>query len=554
MQLLNKIILTSCCLLVAACDDDDDKTSSNNAPVNVQPAGEKPAVVDPMPEEQEPPIVIPEELVWQSCYEGGDFPFECTTLYVPMNHQDPSDEKQVAIAMLRIPSTQPEFKRGSLFFHPGGPGPSGIELFKAGATEVVPDILRAHYDIIAFDQRGIGRSDQLECFKEESDYEVLITTGYPLTTGDIVTWKASDEAYSALCAQNSSELIHHMSTADAARDMDLMRQAVGDEELNYFGASYGSFLGETYVNIFPENVGLVVLDGIIDPIAWTTGYGDDAETLPLWNRTNSAMGAQDTLNEFFRLCDEGGAEQCTFAGNAEQRFWAIHQRLKEQPLEMMLPDQTTTVLQFHAFLFQIDLALRDITLWPELANQLAGIEMNIMFETITNTPVSLGLSMNFGHEPPVLPQHGVSAFAIICADTDNPAYYDMWELAINADIERGYFSAQQWGWGISTCHSWTGSQDSRYTGPFNKQTNKPVLLVTSTFDPASPYQAALAAHELMPNSHLLTVEGWGHGVLGMSSCGDNAIISYLVTGILPDENLACQQDLVPFGGSYPSTL
>ena len=114
-----------------------------------------------------------------------------------------------------------------------------------------------------------------------------------------------------------------MATANVARDLDVLRQAVGDRRLSYVGFSYGSFLGVTYANLFPGRVRAVVVDGVLDPIAWTTGRGDEAETQPFSTRVRSDAGAQATLDEFFRLCDEAGPAGCAFAGDSALRFAAL---------------------------------------------------------------------------------------------------------------------------------------------------------------------------------------------------------------------------------------
>src|SRR5262249_53207276 len=127
----------------------------------------------------------------------------------------------------------------------------------------------------------------------------------------------------------------HMSTADVARDMDVLRRAVGDDKLTYLGFSYGSFLGQTYANLFPNRVRALVIDGVLDPVAWTTGPGDQARTLPFSTRLRSDQGAQHTLDEFFRLCDLAGKD-CAFAGNSRARYSALAERVRTDPI--VIPD------------------------------------------------------------------------------------------------------------------------------------------------------------------------------------------------------------------------
>ena len=140
-------------------------------------------------------------------------------------------------------------------------------------------------------------------------------------------FERADRAFNRACQRRGGPIVDHMATADVARDLDLLRQAVGDRQLTYAGYSYGSFLGITYANLFPHRVRALVLDGVVDPIAWTTGRGDEAETEPVYNRLGNPAGAQATLEEFFRLCDAAGSAGCAVAGNSDDRFAALAERL-----------------------------------------------------------------------------------------------------------------------------------------------------------------------------------------------------------------------------------
>src|SRR5262249_15356016 len=141
---------------------------------------------------------------------------------------------------------------------------------------------------------------------------------FPITPEEEQIWAEADQYLADACEQRGSKLFDHMSTADVARDLDLLRDAVGDAQLTYAGYSYGSFLGVTYANLFPDKVRAVVVDGVLDPIAWTTGAPGE-QGLPFSTRLRSSIGAQATLEEFFRLCDAPGSSSA-FAGNSAARF------------------------------------------------------------------------------------------------------------------------------------------------------------------------------------------------------------------------------------------
>jgi hypothetical protein len=148
------------------------------------------------------------------------------------------------------------------------------------------------------------------------------------------------------------------------------------------------------------------------------------------------------------------------------------------------------------------------------------------------------------------PQYvNIEGFAgVACSDSDNPDSYAVWSTqAALAGAQFGYFGPL-WTWITSICAKWTGADADRYTGPFNRATASPVLVVGNLFDPATRYEGAVTAHDLLPNSALLTVHGWGHTSLFLSACADNVIARYLVDVVTPAPGTVCEQDHVPFAG------
>jgi pimeloyl-ACP methyl ester carboxylesterase len=144
-------------------------------------------------------------------------------------------------------------------------------------------------------------------------------------------WVQADRSFARACARRGGRIIDHMSTANVARGLDLLRQAVGDTQLTYVGLSYGAYLGATYANLFPGKVRALVVDGVPDPVAWATGRGNQARTQPLFNRLGSAQGAYATLLEFFRLCDRGGPT-CAFSpGDPRRRYAALARACSPTP-------------------------------------------------------------------------------------------------------------------------------------------------------------------------------------------------------------------------------
>jgi pimeloyl-ACP methyl ester carboxylesterase len=491
---------------------------------------------------------------WSPCYREFGFPFECGTLQVPLDYSNPG-RASISIAVVRLPAGDPANKIGSIFFNPGGPGGSGVEFLIFAGPFVYTDEVRAHFDLVGFDPRGIARSTALRCFGNPRQWAGYFTPfSFPITLEEAEIWEAADRYLDEACAQRGSRIIDYMSTANVARDLDLLRQAVGDEKLTYAGYSYGSFLGVTYANLFPDNVRSVVVDGVLDPIAWTTGDPGEGDTIPFSTRLHSDKGAMDTLNEFFRLCDENPAT-CAFSGGAADRFAALAASLRAAPIQIELPDGSSFFFTYQDLISNSLGAMYDSFSWPDFALFLADVES-------LAPPSQLGMRLYaFWEDAGFINKRGfphypnfVEGFpAVACGDSDNPDNYAAWwEASQQAEADFGYFGPL-WTYVSSICAAWPGGQDGRYTGPFTAETSSPVLVVGNFFDPATRYEGAQTVAGLLPNSRLLSLNGWGHVSLFLSQCADQAVSAYLMDGSLPPEGMVCNQDLTPFVDFGPST-
>jgi pimeloyl-ACP methyl ester carboxylesterase len=370
-----------------------------------------------------------------------------------------------------------------------------------------------------------------------------------MTPSEEEQWAGADRFLADACDQRGGAIADHMSTADVARDMDRLRAALGDEQLTYAGVSYGSFLGVTYANMFPDRVRALVVDGVLDPIAWTTGRGGESSTLPFSTRLQSDVGAQATLTELFRLCDAAGADGCALAPGAAQRYAALAARLRAAPVPLVDPETGETFDYTYSFLVGDTLfALYDSSSWPDLTGFLAAVESQPVAAAAGARLRTLRSDAGFIAKRG-FPQYpnSLEGFApVACGDSDNPSSYADWSAAgAAADAAHGYFG-RIWTWVSSICAVWPGPSSDRYAGPFNRTTAAPVLVVGNQFDPATPYQGAVTVASLLPGSRLLTVHGWGHTSLFLSACADAAIGHYLVTIQPPPAGTVCEQDVVPF--------
>jgi pimeloyl-ACP methyl ester carboxylesterase len=340
-----------------------------------------------------------------------------------------------------------------------------------------------------------------------------------------------------------------MSTANVARDLDRLRAAVGDPWLSYYGVSYGSYIGVTYANMFPSKVRAVVVDGVLDPIAWSSGAPGEGSTVPFSTRLRSDQGAQATLDEFLRLCDAGGPVNCAFAPDASDRFDALAEQLRQGPIDLVDPETGETFPYNYSFLILDTLiSMYDSFSWPFLAEFLAQLEAEASAAKLGASLRALRASENFIAKRgfPRYPNFVESFPAIACADSDNPDDYAAWSSnGAAADEQFGYFG-RIWTWASSLCAEWPGADGDRYVGPFTAATADPVLVVGNLYDPATRYQGAVTVHGVLPNSALLTVNGWGHTSLFLSVCADAVIADYLLEMTTPAEGTTCNQDVVPF--------
>lgn len=491
----------------------------------------------------------PAKIQWSQCYINQG-PFQCGTVQVPLDYIEPANGATISLALIRLPASDQAHRIGSLFVNPGGPGGSGVDFVRFAGPFLYTQEVRARFDLVGFDPRGVTRSSPARCFGNYKQWGPAFTgLGFPSTPDEEQAWQSGDRYVDASCAQRGNSILDHMATANVARDLDVLRQAVGDAKLTYAGVSYGTFLGQTYANMFPDKIRAMIIDGVLDPVAWTTGSGDGS-SVPFSTRLRSDVGAQATLNEFFRLCDAGG-QNCAFGPDSAARFAELGAKLKAHPIDVTFPDGSTGTLDYSNLIGMTLGAMFDSSSWEDFAGLLASIELQA-------SATLLAPRLQPFWKPTIAyitkrgqPRYynGVESFpAVACADSDNPHSYAAWSAAgIAAEATYGTFG-RIWTWASSICAAWPAADLDRYTGPWSHSTANPVLVIGNRFDPATRYAGAVTASGLLSNSRLLTVDGWGHTSLFLSACADNVQARYLVDLELPSDGTVCSQDHVPFTG------
>ena len=274
------------------------------------------------------------ELTWIECGDG----LQCATASVPLDHDRPAG-RQISLSLARLPAGDQTNRIGTLFVNNGGPGNSVIEFMHGDVRDVVPQEVQDRFDIVGFDPRGVGESTPVRCFTDAAEQQAFFgeLPPFPVTPAEITQATNAAEQLGRRCRDRNSDLLDHVSTADVARDLDLLRRAVGDDQLTFAGYSYGGLIGLTYAQLYPQRVRAALLDATPDPVAWTTGRGADRRD-PFSVRLASHEAASGALGAFLDQCQAAGPQRCAFASSdTRAKFDGLMARLLEGPITVDLP-------------------------------------------------------------------------------------------------------------------------------------------------------------------------------------------------------------------------
>jgi pimeloyl-ACP methyl ester carboxylesterase len=503
-----------------------------------------------------------EPIAWSACPDAAIEGLECAVYEVPLDYRQ-ADGPTIELALRRMPAK--ERAKGTLFFNPGGPGGTGSGQFPQWYGQF-PEAVRQSFHIVSWDPRGVGESTRGQCF-DTGDQEVALIGGlgaFPISYAEQATWSDAYAAFAEACASKAAGFLAHVSTADVARDLEQLRLATGGAPLNYWGVSYGTFLGATYANLFPDNIRALVLDGNLSPLAWT-GDGEANPQWPLGDRIGSFVVA-DVFRHFLQLCAAAGPDKCAFAA-------------ANYDLTLRKWDDLVNRLSAGPILLQSDAGAREVTLSTLVGQISDGMDMVSALPGASGWP-AVAQALQAIHEAGATPPAAKSAaadkpdgaagpagsapagydgaegvIAVMCGDGPSVGLERFPTLASEVMLRSGYF-------GLSTsyaefpCASWSIRAADPYRGPWDRRASAPPLIVNTTHDPSTPMSNAEAMAGLMPGAVLLRVNGFGHtSLLNRSTCADRLIAAYLLDQTLPPPNTWCAQDLQPFetpeGGASP---
>lgn len=505
-------------LTISACS-----TSPDVFTVGADPLGSEPPTNPPTTEDgDDPTATAPDapnpdtgELEWSSCEGVADMAgLECATLVVPLDHSEP-DGDTIDLAVARSATADDDLRIGSLVFNPGGPGGSGIE-FLANVAAVVPAELAERFDLVSFDPRGVGASTAIDC---EVDFDDDISL---LAPGDDAGWDelvADAERRVDTCTPDSVALEPYVGTNNAARDLDALREALGDDQLSYVGFSYGTRLGATYAELFPDRVRALVLDGAVKPT-------DDGALIGL----EQGPGFDAALESFATACDADADCALTDVGPTLEVYTGLVEEISA--VGDLPTDDADRVLTPGELTLGVAAALYSTQLWPVLADALFLAETQqdgTLLQVLADTYLGRRPDGTYDNSQ-------IAGLVVNCADDPRRPPSDevriQAELGAQASVYFADFLRASTG-----CIGTVEPIDPIAIGPADGAA--PILIIGTTGDPATPYQWSVEMAEILSSGVLYTVEADGHTAFLSEPCVDDVVIDYLVDLELPVEDSGC---------------
>ncbi|MCX4965793.1 alpha/beta hydrolase [Streptomyces sp. NBC_00654] len=447
-----------------------------------------------------------QQLTWTGCATE-DYPaLQCATVRAPLDHDRPSG-RQVTLALSRIPHTA-KTSQGPLLVNPGGPGGSGLSM--AGfVASALPAKVAASYDVIGFDPRGVGRSTPaLDCVP--GHFDPVRPGSVPASFRDERAGRDRAAAFAGACGEKHGDLLPHMDTVSAAKDLDVIRRALGSRQINYFGYSYGTYLGAVYAKLYPERVRRLVLDSVVDPSGvW---YDDNLAQDYAFDARHKAFAAWVAKND-------AAYGLGTDPARVEAAWYAMRAAVGEHPAGGRvgpgeLEDTFLPGGYYNGY-------------WPYLAEAFAAYVNEGDQEALAETYETFGAA-DAGSD------NGYSVYtAVQCRDAAWPRDWSTWRDDSRAAHAKAPFMTWNNTWYNAPCASWP----VKPLDPVRVSNDRlpPALLFQATEDAATPYEGGVTMHRALKGSSLVVERGGGnHGItLSGSDCLDAYLADYLATGAVP---------------------
>ncbi|MFD4629684.1 alpha/beta hydrolase [Streptomyces sp. NPDC058284] len=460
-----------------------------------------------------------QKLAWKKC---GDL--RCARLTVPMDYAHPDNGKTFVLPVAKAVTADPEDRVGSLVYNPGGPGASGVSDLKSDGGEVFSRAVRARFDIVSFDPRGVGGSvPAVRCAEpdDDEDEDDGPEPVAPRTAAERAAALADADEQAAACARGSRGVLPHVGTEDAARDLDVLRAALADRRLSYLGWSYGTSLGTSYAEQFPHRVRALVLDGAVDPsLDWRR------------RALSQGTGFSAAVDDYAEFCADIAGDSCP--GSSPEEISALIDDLYERAAREPLPvtDEDLYDVDARTLLDVVTGAMYSPEDdWEELSTALGAAydgdatELSRMAESGEQDTES-----RRGRRARVATENDDDAIiAVSCLDVPHPrTAAPYWKALGPAEKAAGVYGTSSVVDEL-TCRNWPAKAGGRGPHPVSAKGVPPVLVVGTTGDPATPYEEAESLAEQFPGGMLLTYDGVGHTAYGRSdTCVTTAVDDYLI--------------------------
>ena len=426
---------------------------------------------------------------------------------MPLDYSNPAKDT-INIALVRKRATDPAQRIGSLLINPGGPGASGIGFVRGSAAGLTN--LNKRFDLVGFDPRGVGESAPVRCLDATTENAYNALDPVLDDPQEKQAALAADKQFGDGCQQLSARILPFVDTVSAAKDMDLMRIALGDAKLTYLGFSYGTFLGATYASLYPTHIRALSLDGVVDP---KLSAIDTAIT--------QAAGFEVDLQAFLADCRSRASCAYGRSGDPAVKLNALMKRLDANPLPV-----GNRLLTRGLALTAVAFTLYDTSLWPSLDQALTSADQS-------DGSLMLRLAdLYYG-------EFSLDAFIVIeCLDRPAPTDVASYDALGPAFAKASPFFGPGFQYSSLQC-GYLGVTATGHAGPLSADGAPPILLVGGTNDPATPYSWAQSLHQQLTSSVLLTRSGNGHTSYGASVCSQQAEDGYLINLTLPPEGTVC---------------
>ena len=448
-----------------------------------------------------------QELQWQSCYEN----YQCADLLAPIDYTN-LKTGTFNISVLKNPTTYKK-KLGSLIINPGGPGGSGVDYAYAAEYLFSSAILNA-YDIVGFDPRGVSRSEPIICLSDKELDANYASDAKPDNEKEFAQTLIDSKKFIQQCEEKNKHL-NSFSTANAARDMDILRQAVGDKQLNYMGKSYGTFLGTLYARFFPDKVGRMVLDGAVDPT-----ISDFQQSL------TQAIGFDKAFAAFAADCNK--RSNCPLPKDKDAAVEFMKQLYKQAEKNPLATKSNDRVLSESLMVLGTASALYDSSAgWPDLRKAIAEARKGQ-----SDTFLKLADEYTGRLEDGTYRSNEFDSAAIIdCLDFKDKRSIE----AMKKDVR--IFDEQAPLFGPYLAYSGLGCkyfETPKATKILPTKTANPIVIIGTTGDPATPYQWAQGLNRLLTNSSLISLTGDGHTGQGQgNTCVDSQVDNFYLKNAFP---------------------